>query len=124
PPPRAILAGLPHAEQAVTLVANIRRFLAGIGAPGGPARIGASQSPAANDPGVTEKTVGGNAGVGDNHAVYVGGQWFAVDGWLTWALGTLDGLVPNAREDAFDELERNTLATRATVYPQHWDGIL
>ena len=36
----------------------------------------------------------------------------------------LDGIVPGAREYAFDELERNTLAVRATVYPKHWDGIL
>jgi hypothetical protein len=124
PQPWALLAGIPDPARARTLVANIRRFLTGIGAPGGPSRVGSSQSPARNDPDVTEKTVAGNSGVGDNHAVYVGGQWFAVNGWLTWALGTLDGLVPGARDDAFDELERNTLATRATVYPQHWDGIL
>jgi hypothetical protein len=124
PQPWAILAGVPDPGRARTLVANIRRFLTGIGAPGGPARVGSSQSPSRDDPDVTEKTPGGNAGVGDNHAVYVGGQWFAINGWLTWALGTLDGIVPQAREYAFDELERNTLATRATVYPQHWDGIL
>ena len=63
-------------------------------------------------------------GVGDNHAVFVGGQWFAVNGWLVWALARLDGVIPRARAYAFDELERNTLAARATVYPDHWDGIL
>jgi hypothetical protein len=124
PQPWALLAGAATRPQAIRLVANIRRYLTGIGAPGGPARIGSSQSPAANDPGVTETSLGGNNGVGDGHAVYVGGSWFAVNGWLTWALGALDGTVPNAKSYAFDELERNTLARRATIYPDHWDGIL
>jgi hypothetical protein len=124
PQPWGLLSGAVDAAKETTLVANVRRFLTGIGAPGGPSRIGSSQSPAANDPGATEKSLGGNNGVGDGHAVYVGGSWFAVNGWLTWALGELDGVVPNARAYAFDELERNTLATRATVYPDHWNGIL
>src|SRR5207247_3977770 len=101
-----------------------RRYLTGIGAPGGPSRVGSSQSPAANDPGVTETDAGAHLGVGDNDAVFVGGQWFAVNGWLVWALARLDGVIPRARAYAFDELERNTLAARATVYPDHWDGIL
>ncbi|MEA2170413.1 MAG: cellobiose phosphorylase, partial [Solirubrobacteraceae bacterium] len=54
PQPWAILAGVPDAEESARLVANIRRFLTGIGAPGGPSRIGSSQSPAANDPDVHE----------------------------------------------------------------------
>jgi hypothetical protein len=124
PQPWAMLAGLPTAAQARRLVANIRRYLTGIGAPGGPARIGSSQSPAANDPGATEQEIGGHAGVGDNHAVFVGGQWFAVDGWLVWGLAHLDGIVPGARRYAFDEFQRNTLARRATVYPDHWNGII
>ncbi|MDX6665483.1 MAG: cellobiose phosphorylase [Solirubrobacteraceae bacterium] len=124
PQPWGLLAGAVDKDKETTLVANIRRFLTGIGAPGGPARIGSSQSPAADDPGVTQTDLGGNNGVGDGHAVYVGGQWFAVDGWLTWALGELDGVVPHARSYALDELERNTLAVRASVYPDHWDGIL
>jgi hypothetical protein len=73
---------------------------------------------------VTETSLGGNLGVGDGHAVYVGGAWYAVDGWLTWALAELDGVVPHARAYAFDEFERNTLARHATVYPDHWDGVL
>jgi hypothetical protein len=89
----------------------------------GPARIGSSQSPAANDPGVTEhsqppQTIGGNG------AVYVGGTWFAVNGWLTWALATLDGVVPHAASYALDEFARNTLAAHADAFPNHWDGIL
>jgi hypothetical protein len=124
PQPWALLAGLPDATRAAQLVGNVRRYLTGIGAPGGPSRIGSSQSPAANDPGVTETGPGGNAGVGDGHAVFVGGSWFAVNGWLTWALARLDGTVPGARAYALDEWERNTLATRATVYPDHWNGIL
>jgi hypothetical protein len=123
PQPWAILAGIPSAARSRTLVGNILRFLTGIGAPGGPTRIGSSQSPAADDPGVTERS-GSNVGVGDNHAVFVGGAWYAVNGWLTWALGSLDGVVPKARELAFSEFRRNTLAARATAYPKHWDGIL
>ncbi len=58
PQPWAILAGAPSPSQANTLVANIRRFLDGVGAPsslGGPARFGTAQVPARADPGVTEK---------------------------------------------------------------------
>src|SRR5207248_11193902 len=89
PQPWAILAGAPSPTQASTLVANIRRFLTGIGAPPqvhGPARIGSSQSPAANDPDVTEHTEP-PIGTGGNNAVWVGGGWFAIDGTLPWALG-------------------------------------
>jgi hypothetical protein len=126
PQPWGILAGAPSRAQAATLVGNVRRFLTGIGAPPevhGPARIGSSQSPAANDPGVTEhsqppQTIGGNG------AVYVGGTWFAVNGWLTWALATLDGVVPHAASYALDEFARNTLAAHAAAFPGHWDGII
>jgi hypothetical protein len=113
PQPWALLAGAATAEQARTLVANIRRYLTGIGAPGGPSPIGSSQSPAANDPGVTEKSAPAAAGVGDNHAVFVGGSWFALNGALTCA-----------RDYAWDELLRNTLAAHATAYPGHWNGLL
>jgi hypothetical protein len=126
PQPWAILAGIPKARQATTLVQNVRRFLDGIGAPAavrGPDRIGTSLSPARSDPGVTELT-NPEAGVGDNNAVYQGGSWFAVNGWLTWALGSLDGLVPNAKAYAFDELRRNTLANHADVFPNHWNGTI
>ena len=126
PQPWAVLAGAPSPGQARTLVANIRRFLTGIGAPpevNGPARIGSSQSPARNDPDVTERSEP-PAGVGTNNAVFVGGVWYAVNGWLTWALGSLDGIVPNATRYALDELERNTLTAHATAFPHHWDGII
>ena len=107
-------------------MANIRRFLTGVGAPPevkGPARIGSSQSPARNDPDVTERDEIGTRRR-TNNAVYVGGAWYAVNGWLTWALGELDGVVPDAREYALDELERNTLAAHATAYPDHWAGVI
>jgi Glycosyl hydrolase 36 superfamily, catalytic domain/Glycosyltransferase family 36 len=126
PQPWALLAGVPSAAQATTLVANIRRFLTGVGAPAqthGPAKIGSSQSPARNDPDVTEHTEP-EAGIGGNNAVYVGGAWYAINGWLTWALGELDGVVPNAREYAFDEYERNTLTAHARAYPRHWSGVI
>ena len=54
PQPWAILAGAPDASQAATLVANIRRYLGGVGATAGPSRIGSAQSPAADDPSVSE----------------------------------------------------------------------
>ena len=53
----------------------------------------------------------------------MGGAWYAVNGWLTWALGDLDGVVPHAREYAFDEFERNTLTAHARAYPRRWNGV-
>jgi hypothetical protein len=124
--PWAILAGAPNRQQARTLVANIRRFLTGVGAPTavhGPARIGSAQAPAATDSGVTEHAAA-PGGLGAGAAVFPGGSWYAVDGWLTWALGTLGDRVPGARRAAFDEFLRNTLAAHATAYPRHWDGTI
>jgi hypothetical protein len=126
PQPWAILAGAPDRGQASTLVHQVRRFLTGVDAPAqvhGPARIGSSQSPAANDPGVTEHSRPATDSTGGNSAVFVGGTWYAIDGWLTWALGTLGNSVPHARGYAFSELQHNTLAAHATAYPAHWDGI-
>ena len=126
PQPWAILAGAPTKKQARTLVANHRRFLGGVGAPAvvnGPSKIGSSLSPASNDPDVTERSQP-PGGVGDNNAIYVGGTWFDVNGWLTWSLGELDGIVPNARDYAWDEYTRNTLATHATAFPDHWAGTI
>jgi hypothetical protein len=79
-------------------------------------------SPALADPGVTERV--GGPGIGGGNAVYVGGVWYAVNGWLTWALGELDGVVPRARAHALDELERNTLAAHAAAFPSRWNGVL
>ena len=121
PQPWAMLAGAPTRAQAARLVASIRRFLTGVGAPGGPSPIGSSQSPAADDPGVTERSLRPGGIGGGGNAVYVGGTWFAVNGWLSWALSRLP--VPGARAHAFDELLRNTLAAHATAYPAHWNGI-
>jgi hypothetical protein len=126
PQPWAILSGASSRGRAIRLVANIRRFLDGIGAPpevNGPSRIGSSLSPARNDPEVTERS-SPPGGVGDNNANYVGGVWFDVNGWLAWALGELDGVVPGARRHAWSEYTRNTLATHATVFPDHWAGTI
>ncbi len=126
PQPWALMSGVPSPAQAVTTVANIRRYLTGVGAPavvGGPARIGSSQSPAADDPGVAERTTP-PVGIGDNNAVYVGGTWYALNGTLVWALTELDGTVPGAAADAFDEFLRNTLADHAAAYPTAWDGTI
>jgi hypothetical protein len=124
PQPWALLDGIASRSQARTLVANIRRFLTGVGAPGGlggPARIGSSQSPARNDPAVTERTF---SGLSPNNAVFPGGAWYSVNGWLTMALAKLNGTVPHARDYAFGELRRNTLAAHANAYPDHWNGVL
>lgn len=118
PQPWAILAGAPSRSQSRTLVADIRRFLTGVGAPNGPSKIGSAQSPAANDPAVTEHSTPTTGATGANAAVFPGGSWYSIDGWLTWALGTL-----GQRNYAFSELLRNTLTAHATAYPAHWDGI-
>lgn len=126
PQPWAILAGVPDSpEQYGTLVHNIRRFLTGVDAPAelhGPAKIGSSQSPALTDPDVDETSF--PTVPGSDNAVFVGGVWYAVNGWLTWALGHLDGIVEHASEYALDELERNTLKAHADAYPEEWNGIV
>ncbi len=125
PQPWAILAGAPTSAQAATLVANIRRYLDGVGAPAvvhGPDRIGTSLSPARDDPGVKETTSLPGTGEGDNNAVYPGGTWYEPDGWLTWAYTTLDGEVPGARSLAFDEYVRSTLADPCRRLPEPMGG--
>jgi hypothetical protein len=127
PQPWGLLAGAARPSQARTLVANVRRFLTGVGAPAsvhGPARIGSAQSPASSDPEVTERSSPASTATGDNNAVFVGGSWYAVDGWLAWALARQAGVVPRARELALDELARNTLRTHARAYPRHWGGTI
>jgi len=54
----------------------------------------------------------------------VGGVWYDVNGWLTWALGELDGVLPRARVLAWSEYTRNTLAAHATAFPNHWAGTI
>ncbi|MBV9214392.1 MAG: hypothetical protein JOZ25_12195 [Actinobacteria bacterium] len=142
PQPWAILAGAPQGGQASTLVGNIRRFLDGVGAPKqihGPAVIGTAITPARNDPDITERGptpgdalfplpdffgVENSRSTMDNASEWVGGTWFDVNGWLTWALSTLDGRVPNARGLAWSEYTRNTLANHARHFPNHWDGTI
>jgi hypothetical protein len=124
PQPWAILAGAPTAGQARVLVASIRRYLTGIGAPPavrGPARIGSAITPALGDPGATDPPT--NAGF-DGASQYVGGVWFDVNGWLTWSLLGLQGVVPGAAGDAWSEYTRNTLAMHAHVFPDSWDGTI
>lgn len=126
PQPWAILAGVPSDRQARKLVKNIRRFLTGVDAPDvvhGPSKIGSSLTPGYDDPDVTER-ITPPVGVGENNANYVGGVWFDVNGWLTWSLGELDGRIPKAREYAWDEYTRNTLAAHATAFPDHWAGTI
>ncbi len=125
PQPWAILAGAVGKRRARILVSRTERLLLGRGAPAelnGPTRIGASQSPAAADPEVTEFDP--VDGVGDGNAVFVGGSWYALNGPLVWALGNLVGEVPNAAGKAFDELKRNTLTAHTVSFPDHWSGVL
>ncbi len=142
PQPWAILAGAPSRSQAAALVRNIRRFLDGVGAPaslGAPARFGTAQVPALDDPGVTEHgpipesslvklppilgTLLPNSPL-QGADEWPGGVWFDLNGWLTWAYGALDGIVPGARQLAWSEYTRNTLANHASLWPQHWDGTI
>jgi hypothetical protein len=135
PQPWAILARAPSRTQAITLVGNIRRYLDGVGAPrslGAPARFGSAQVPAYADPGVTEHDTppASLLGQGDPNSPiqgadeWPGGVWFDLNGWLTWAYGSLDGIVPGARRLAWSEYTRNTLANHATIWPRHWDGTI
>jgi hypothetical protein len=67
-------------------------------------------------PGGDRAQLAGATATGDNNAVYVGGSWYAVNGWLTWALGRQAGVVPRPRELAFDELRATRCApTRAPI---------
>jgi hypothetical protein len=123
PQPWAILAGAPDEMQSKALVANILRYLDGVGAPaalGGPDRIGTSLGPARNDPGVAEVTphliVTGSA-------IWPGGSWFDPDGWLTWAYASLGGNGTGTSSLAMSEWVRTTLANHAAAYPYQWDGV-
>ncbi|HWC33303.1 MAG TPA: hypothetical protein VG650_00625 [Mycobacteriales bacterium] len=141
PQPWAILAGAPDRSQAKTLVANIHRYLDGRGAPGGPTKIGSTLVPGGADPGVTEHgpvALSGDLPVKlpspyDNLPIsstlqgadeWPGGVWFDPNGWLTWALASLQGVVPGAVHDAWSEYLRNTLARHASVFPNAWDGTI
>jgi hypothetical protein len=120
PQPWALLAGAASAQQAAQVVANYRRYLVGVGAPGGPTKIGAALAPGSSDPGASEQTEPPVNGSRE----WPGGAWFAVNGWWTWSLAQLDGTVAGAAADAWDEFQRNTLAAHATAFPDHWDGVI
>jgi hypothetical protein len=132
PQPWAILASIPTAKQTATLVGNIRHFLGGIGESHGPSRIGSAMTPAYNAPDVTEhgdSTLTALASALPDSPVagadeWPGGSWFDINGWLTWALGSLDGTLPHARQFAWSEYLRNTLANHAHAYPDAWDGTI
>jgi hypothetical protein len=138
PQPWAILAGATTPEQDKILAANIHRFLDGYGAPGGPAKYGTAQVPSRHDPDVTEQGPEARAVALLPEPVlqqlpdasltgaseWPGGIWFDLNGHLTWAYASLDGTLPGARDLAWDEYTRNTLAKHAELYPNHWDGTI
>ena len=132
PQPWAILAGVAGSGQAAKLVHNIQHFLGGTGEPGGPSRIGAAMIPAYNAPDITERGGSDLTTLATelpyspvaNAAEWPGGSWYDINGWLTWALGSLDGKVPGARRLAWSEYLSNTLANHATAYPNSWDGTI
>ena len=132
PQPWAILAGVPSRSRAATLVHTIQHFLGGAGEPGGPSRIGAAIVPAYSAPDITERggsnltalTAALPESTVANAAEWPGGAWYDVNGWLTWALGSLDGELPGARQLAWSEYLHNTLANHAAVYPNSWNGTI
>ncbi|HUE26313.1 MAG TPA: hypothetical protein VMP89_06030, partial [Solirubrobacteraceae bacterium] len=89
PQPWALLAGAATPAQAAEVVAAYRRYLVGIGAPGGPTKIGAALAPGSGDPGATEQSEPAINGSTE----WPGGSWFAVNGWMVWALAQEDGVV-------------------------------
>ena len=104
PQPWAILAGVPSAGQSTDPrrphpALPDRRRRAGRRPWSGADRVG--DGPAFADPDLTEhgrprparRAAAGRC----NAAAYLGGAWFDVNGWLTWALGELDGVVPAPR---------------------------
>jgi hypothetical protein len=77
-------------------------------------------APGSSDPGASEQ----NEPELNSSREFPGGAWFALNGQMTWALAELDGVVPGASADAWDEFTRNTLAVHATAFPEHWDGVI
>ena len=120
PQPWALLDGAATPAREREVVAAYRRFLVGVGAPFGPAKIGAAMAPCSCDPGVNEH----NEPELNRSTAFPGGAWFALDGQITWALAQLEGAVPEAGAFAWDEFTRDTLATHAAVFPDHWDGLI
>ena len=125
PQPWAILAGAPDATQAAHARGEHPPLPRGRrGGRPGPAGSARPSRPPRDDPERQRaQPPRAPAGSARNAAVFPGGSWYAVDGWLTWALGSLGDSVPHARDYAFSELELGTLAAHARAYPSHWDGI-
>ncbi|MFL5781205.1 MAG: GH36-type glycosyl hydrolase domain-containing protein, partial [Thermoleophilaceae bacterium] len=123
--PWAILSRSATRRQSASILRATRRFLTGVGAPlmlGRRPRIGSAQVPANDDPGVHEHYSSASSepvfSVGGDNAGFVGGTWQVVNGWLVWAMSSLADRVPGAREFAFDEWRRNTLAAHAAAFPR------
>ena len=129
PQPWAVLAGVPTQARAQRLVANIRRFLTGIGAArrpepdrlddlagGGrprrhraPHRLGPARATPATLVGASQ---------------FPGGVWFDVNGWLTWALSQLDGVVPRRAALRVGRVHAQHAGGAHPAFPDHWNGTI
>ena len=104
-------------------MANIRRYLAGVGAtnPGGPAAT-------------TGSAQGGDGRSGNHRALRrrFGRSGGLLDRWQVAHAERLarvrlteqDGIVPHAAEHAWEEYLANRQAARASAFPDSWDGIM
>ncbi|HPD02592.1 MAG TPA: hypothetical protein PK245_04445, partial [Clostridia bacterium] len=104
PQPWAIIGGAADENLRGELVKNINDILMK-DSPNGAALIQKSSEREENSAGL-------DAGVLEN-----GGIWYAINGYLVWALAKEDGGL------AFDEFLKNTRAYQAEAYPEIWYGI-
>lgn len=113
----SLAAGVPTARQQAQLMANVKRYLDGYGAPSslkGPSKIGPMELPAQSDPGISEKT-----------AIWPGRQmWWFVDGPAVWAFEQRSDTLPGAAAYAWSIFRRLTLANHAATYPNDWSGVI
>lgn len=113
----ALLSGALPPEAERRLVAAVGRHLtAG-------SRIGSAQVPARGSPAGRERSKPFPV-AGDGAAAYLGGVWYAVNGWWVWGLATAADEVPAAARAAVDEWRRNSLTAHATAFPRAWSGVL
>ncbi len=114
-----LAAGIPTPPQQQRLMANVKRYLDGFGAPRqlhGPSKIGPMELPAKDDPGVGEQST----------SAYFPGRdmWWFVDGPAVWAFLQQSRTLPGAAAYAWSIFRRFTLASHAASYPNDWSGVI